>query len=448
MLIQQYGSVYVARAPPSCTAPQVAFSMTSMQSTQPPFRWQTTVRILWVLQFASMAAFGCSLTFVPLYILDLGVSDPRQAALWAGIVAGGSGLSMAIFSPIWGSLADRFGKKIMLERAFLGATVTLLLMGFAQTAVHLLILRIIQGSLSGTTVAFSTLVSSITPREHLGRVLGSMQMAIFAGTTIGPFIGGVLADTLGFRAAFISTSAVCLIAGIVILFFVHEPPFKRQPLPRLGIPQLKNPLGNSVLNTVLMLAPVIFLVQFSLMAARPVFPLFVAEIVESDAAATFGGIDASDYVATIAGLLIATTGVVATLCSVITGRFIDSQRARLLLIAAVVASALANVGHAVAASLMQIWLVRVLIGTSSGIWAPTYSATVGLSVPSERRGLAFGIAASASSLGNAVGPVVGGYIGAMLGIRAVFMAAAGALLVAAVWIALRVKPSQNMEAEE
>ncbi len=419
-----------------------------MQSTQHPHRWRTTVRILWVTQFAIMAAFSSSLTFIPLYILELGIPDPRQAALWAGIVAGGAGLSMAVFSPIWGALADRFGKKLMLERALVGATVTLLLMGFAQSAPQLLLLRVVQGALSGTTTAVSALVASITPREHLGRVLGTMQMSIFAGSTIGPFVGGVLADTLGFRAAFLTTSAICFCAGIAVFALVHEPRGEKQPLPALRLPQWRNPLANSALSTVLMLAPAIFVVQFAAMAARPVFPLFVAEIAASEFQATFGGVTLEDFVATIAGLLIATTGVVATLCSLVTGRFIDSQRARLLLIAAVLGSVLANAGHAIVTSLVQLWLMRVVMGAFNGVWAPTYSATVGLSVPAERRGLAFGIASSASSLGNAVGPVVGGYIGAVLGIRAVFVAAAGALLLAALWLVLRVKPPAPEEPEE
>ena len=419
-----------------------------MQSTQHPHRWRTTVRILWVTQFAIMAAFSSSLTFIPLYILELDITDPRQAALWAGIVAGGAGLSMAVFSPIWGALADRFGKKLMLERALVGATVTLLLMGFAQSAPQLLLLRVVQGALSGTTTAVSALVASITPREHLGRVLGTMQMSIFAGSTIGPFVGGVLADTLGFRAAFLTTSAICFSAGIAVFALVHEPRGEMQPLPALRLPQWRNPLANSALSTVLMLAPAIFVVQFAAMAARPVFPLFVAEIAASEFQATFGGVTLEDFVATIAGLLIATTGVVATLCSLVTGRFIDSQRARLLLIAAVLGSVVANAGHAIVTSLVQLWLMRVVMGAFNGVWAPTYSATVGLSVPAERRGLAFGIASSASSLGNAVGPVVGGYIGAVLGIRAVFVAAAGALLLAALWLVLRVKPPAPEEPEE
>ncbi len=436
------------RVCPGCDSVRLALSMTSMQSTQQPYRWQTTVRILWITQFATMAAFGSSLTFIPLYILELGIPDARQAALWAGIVAGGAGISMAIFSPIWGILADRFGKKLMLERAFLGATVTLLLMGLAQSAPQLLVLRVIQGSLSGTTTAISTLVASITPQEHLGRVLGSMQMSIFAGTTVGPFVGGVLADTLGYRVAFITTSFVCLGAGIAVITLVHEPPQKKQPPAAFRLPQLRNPFGNKMLRTVFMLAPAIFIVQFASMAARPIFPLFVAEIATSSDIASFAGLDLDDFIATIAGLLIATTGVVATFCSLITGRFIDSHRARLLLIVAVVGSALTNVGHALVASLLQLWIVRILLGTCNGIWAPTYSATVGLSVPSERRGLAFGISASASSLGNAFGPIVGGYVGAVFGIRAVFVAAAGALMLAALWLVLRVDHFSPPDADD
>ena len=214
--------------------------MASMQPTKHPGNWQATVRILWITQFATMAAFSCSLPFVPLYILELGSPDPRQAALWAGFVAGGSGISMAIFSPIWGSLADRFGKKLMLERALVGAAITLLFMGLAQSVVQLLIFRVLQGSLSGTTAAVSALAASIAPREELGRVLGTMQMSIFAGSTVGPFVGGILADTLGFRFAFMVTSVAMVIIGLVVFVLVREPHEERQPLPafRLSSPSL------------------------------------------------------------------------------------------------------------------------------------------------------------------------------------------------------------------
>ena len=422
--------------------------MASMQSTAQPSNWQTTVRILWITQFATMAAFSCSLPFVPLYILELGIPNPRQAALWAGLVAGGSGISMAIFSPIWGTVADRFGKKLMLERALVGAAITLLLMGFAQSAVQLLIFRVIQGSLTGTTSAVNALAASVAPREELGRVLGTMQMSIFAGSTVGPFVGGVLADTLGFRFAFMVTSVAMILIGLVVFILVREPYQEKQSLPPLRLPKLRKPVGDSVLSTVFMLAPIIFLVQFAFMASRPIFPLFVADLAAADSSASFAGFSPQDYVATISGLLVATTGVVGAICSPITGRFINTYRVRLLLLIAVLGVAGANVGQAFAASFLQLWIVRVVLGAFGGVWAPTYSSTIGLSVPSERRGLAFGIANSASSLGNAIGPIVGGYVGAMLGIRAVFAGAAGVLLLAALWLVVRVTLPSSMESEE
>ena len=61
------------RVCPGCDSVRLALSMTSMQSTQQPYHWQTTVRILWITQFATMAEFGSSLTFIPLYILELGI---------------------------------------------------------------------------------------------------------------------------------------------------------------------------------------------------------------------------------------------------------------------------------------------------------------------------------------------------------------------------------------
>jgi len=58
--------------------------------------------------------------FMPFYIQELGITDVGKAAQWAGILTGVPAVVMAIFSPIWGSLADIYGRKIMIERAMLG----------------------------------------------------------------------------------------------------------------------------------------------------------------------------------------------------------------------------------------------------------------------------------------------------------------------------------------
>lgn len=393
-----------------------------MQEPDQPYNWRTTIRILWVTHLISMVAFSVSLPFIPLYLQQLDVPDPREAALWAGIIAGASGFGMAIFSPVWGVLADRYSKKIMVERAIFGAAIMLLLMAYAQSATQLLIIRIIQGTLTGTVSAGNALVASITPQQHLGRTLGFMQMAPFMGSTLGPFVGGVLADVFGYRVSFIVTGILFAISGLAVLRWVHEPPGARNPSPSFRLPRLRHLQNDMTLRTVFALVPVIFMVQFSTMAIRPVFPLFVAQLTNTT------------FIATMTGVLLATTGLIAAASSLLSGRATARIGTRLLMLTSVLGSAAAHLGHAVVASVPHLWGVRILLGVFSGMWPPTYSSAVALSGPPERRGTIFGIAASASALGNALGPLTGGYLAATLGIRSVFMASTGVLVVAALWL--------------
>ena len=103
-----------------------------------------------------MAIFGFSFAFPFLSIFisnDLGVHQGRDLDLWTAAIASVSGFSMAIASPIWGVMGDRFGRKPMLLRSMVGGAITVGLIYFTQNPTELLVLRFLQGATSGTVVA-------------------------------------------------------------------------------------------------------------------------------------------------------------------------------------------------------------------------------------------------------------------------------------------------------
>jgi len=313
----------------------------------------------------------------------------------------------------------------MVQRALFGASLILLLTAFAQAPWHLLVLRFLQGSLSGTVTATNALVASITPREHLGRTLGYQQMANFVGSTVGPLIGGVTADLLGYRVSFVFTGFLCLLAGLAVVRWVYEPRAETTRKGPIQMPSLRQLRHDPALQTVLHLAPVIFMVQFATMALGPIFALYVAQL------------ERTPFVATLAGVLVATTGLVAAASSMLAGRLIARYGVRRVMVVSVFGSACAHLAQALVNSVPQLWGARILLGMSSGAWAPASNSTVGLSVPPDQRGIAFGIAASASAFGNSFGPLTGGYLAATLGIRAVFFTTAAMLLLAGLWLIVR-----------
>src|SRR5690242_134022 len=115
-----------------------------------------------------MVAFSFYFPFIPLYVQTLGVHGDAAAAQWAGLITAASAISMAVAQPIWGNLSDKWGRKPMVIRSMLSGGLIAILMGFATTPEHLLIMRFIQGSLTGTVAASNALVAASTPKRRLG----------------------------------------------------------------------------------------------------------------------------------------------------------------------------------------------------------------------------------------------------------------------------------------
>ena len=184
--------------------------------------WQRNLYVIWVAELVAIAGFTVVIPFLPYYVQELGVTDPEQVAIWSGLVFTSHGITMAILSPLWGSLADRYGRKLMVQRAMFGGAVVLGAMGFVRNVQQLVILRALQGGLTGTIPAATTLVASSVPRRKSGYALGLLQMAIYSGASVGPLLGGLVADAFGYRAAFWVTAALLFTAGLSVFFLVEE----------------------------------------------------------------------------------------------------------------------------------------------------------------------------------------------------------------------------------
>ena len=140
--------------------------------------WIRTVATLTIVQVVTELAFSFALPFTPLYIQELGVTDLGEVGLWAGLIAGLFAVAMGVMAPIWGLVADRFGHRLMIQRASFGAGIGIALIAFVQSPEQLLALRVVHGFFTGVVSAIATLVSLTTPRQHLGTVLGMLQAAM------------------------------------------------------------------------------------------------------------------------------------------------------------------------------------------------------------------------------------------------------------------------------
>ena len=89
--------------------------------------WKKNLFVIAFAEFMVMLGFSLYVPFFPLYIQKLGGFGTEEAAFWAGLAGGGAGLAMFFSSPIWGLIADRWGRKPMLLRAQFGGAVVVAL---------------------------------------------------------------------------------------------------------------------------------------------------------------------------------------------------------------------------------------------------------------------------------------------------------------------------------
>jgi len=387
--------------------------------------WRKTFYASWVAQVFSVTGFTFVLPFLPLYIRSLGIENEADVARWAGIIGAATGASMTVSAPIWGGLADRYGRKIMVLRAMFCGSAILALMGFARGVGDLLVLRLLQGALTGTITASVALVSSVAPAERSGYALGMMQAAVFGGASVGPLIGGAVADRLGFRAAFLMAACVLLLGGLLVKFAVRE---QFRPVPestRRKTGSFAHVLAATGFFAAIL---VLFQVQFANGALWPVFPLFVEKLHGTRADS-----------ATVTGVILSAAGIVAAVSAGLFGRLGDAWGHKRLLVVCTLFAGIVSIPQAFAHNVPQLFVIRVLFGLAAAGILPSANAIIRMITHDHNVGKAYGMTSSASCLGMALGPLAGGYLAAHAGLTAPFILTGLVLICTSFVVAARVK---------
>jgi DHA1 family multidrug resistance protein-like MFS transporter len=385
--------------------------------------WKRNLIVTAAAEMVAIAGFMVIIPFLPFYVQELGVTEPWEVALWSGLLFSASGVTMGIVAPIWGSLADRYGRKLMVERAMFAGALVLGSMGFVRNVQQLVILRAIQGFLTGTIPAATTLVAGSVPRRRSGYALGLLQMAIYLGSSVGPLLGGVVADAFGYQAAFWVTAVLLFLAGLTVLFLVEEH-FEPVAPKGNGLSGLWQGLG-LVLHSGGLLA--VFgtrvLVRLGDNIMRPVMPLFVQSLVP-DAA----------RVASLTGLVFGVKVGASALGAVTLGRAGDQVGHRRVLAGCTLCvMALYGVQFFVTTPL-HLLVLQGMSGLAMGGIVASLSASLANLAPEGHQGTVYGLDTTAVAVARALGPMTGAAITAGLGLRPNFLCAAGIFGLAALGV--------------
>ena len=379
--------------------------------------WRRNLYVLWGIEFAAFTGLSLILPFIPLYVRQLGITGTADVTRWSGLLLSGPFMVSFIATPLWGTLGDRYGQKLMVVRALIGSAVAYVGMTLAGTVGTLFVWRLALGGVSGFLAAGMALVSVTVPDRERGYALGLLQSVVPASGLIGPLLGGALADLIGYRAIFFVVAVLCAAGGAVAVTTLTE---SRAPTkPPAERATVRDNLGTAWRHPDLRRALFAIIASQTLVTTlQPVFVLYVEQL----------GVEPR-LLSTTTGVLFAATGVTALVAAPLWGRRGDRIGFHRALTVALLGAAVTLLLQGLVTGVLQLFLLRLVYGCFVAGVLPALFGFIVAESPADRRGGLTGLSSSATMLGNLLGPLAGGFIGAHFGLRSVFFVSAALLLV-------------------
>lgn len=371
--------------------------------------WKENLRVAWFGSFLTGASISLVVPFMPIFIEQLGI-EGDQVAFYAGLAISVSAVSAALVSPIWGILADKYGRKPMMIRAGLAMTITMGGLAFVPNIYWLLFLRLLNGVFTGFVPNATALIASQVPKDKSGAALGTLSTGVVAGTLTGPFVGGFIAEIFGIRNVFLLVGAFLFSAAILTIFFIKEdfqPVAKEKAIPTKEVfSSFKYPrlLINLFLTS--------FVIQFSAQSIGPILALYVRDLGQAE------------NLLFVSGLIVSSMGFSSMMSAGILGKLGDKVGNHRLLVAAQIYSVIIYLLCAHATSPLQLGLYRFLFGLGTGALIPGVNALLSKMTPKSGISRIFAFNQVFFYLGGVIGPMAGSAVAGYLGYHAVFYATA------------------------
>ena len=374
--------------------------------------WKINLISVWFGCFFTGLAISQIIPFLPLYVESLGIKGADALSLWSGLIFSVTFVVSAAVAPLWGSLADRKGRKLMLLRASFGMGAVILMQAFVTEAWQLLLLRALMGLTSGYIPNAMALVAAQVPRERSGWALSCVSTGQISGVILGPMLGGLLADWLGLRLVFIVTAALLLISFLVTLFLIKESGYKAvSKQQRLSGREVFRSLDNPRLMLCLFITTLV--IQMCNGSVNPILTLFVRELAPN-----------AENLAFLSGFIAALPGISALIAAPRLGRLGDRIGTQRILLATMVVSVVLFIAMSFVTSATQLGVLRFLLGFADGAMMPAVQTLLVRHSADNITGRIFGYNQSFMYLGNVTGPLLGAAVATLAGYRWVFFATA------------------------
>ncbi|MDW3681082.1 MFS transporter [Cupriavidus sp. CV2] len=382
--------------------------------------WRRNLAVCVFGSFTTLVSLSMLLPFLPVYVRQLGVESQSGVIQWSGVAFGATFFGTALTAPLWGRLADRFGRKPMLIRAAVGMAVVMSLIGVAHNVYELVALRLIAGFVGGFASASTVMVGTQAPRERAGWALGILSTGALAGNLVGPLVGGLLPEWIGIRGTFFAGGAMIAVTALLTIFVVKEDfhPASdargRTASPAAGAVRRTN---YAVVAALLVTAMMVLLANMSI---EPIITVYIGSL----------GVGA-DHLTRIAGVVMACSALGSVLTAARLGALADRIGSWNVIIGCLVLTGLAMLPQAFVTHWWQLAALRMLMGMTLAGLLPAIGKLTRQSVDEQATGQMLGYLQSAQFSGQVIGPVIGGQIGVSLGLHSVFFVTGGLLVACA-----------------
>ena len=388
--------------------------------------WRRNMYVCLAGSFTTITAMTLLLPFLPIYVEHLGVHGHAAIVEWSGIAYGITFLGAGSMAPVWGRLADLYGRKLILMRACLAMAVCMSLIGVAQTIWQLVALRLLAGLLGGYASGAVVLVATQTPKERAGWALGVLSTGTLAGALLGPLVGGVMPGLIGLRATFFLAGGAIFLAFLATTFLIQEDRTRYQSGARRVVRGAWRRIPDRLPVIAMLLTAT--LVMLANMSVEPIITVYVGQFVPAT------------RVVVMAGVVMAASAVGSILAAPRLGRLADRVGPRTMIVGGMLVCGALLIPQALVTNVWQLAALRFLMGLSLAGLMPSVNATIRHSVPHDVAGTVLGYSTSAQYAGQVMGPLAGGFIGGHVGMRAVFFLTAAIMVGGALFNRVLARP--------
>lgn len=371
--------------------------------------WQRNLKIAWIGTFFTGASFSIVMPFMALYIEELGVKGD-MVEWYTGLSVAISTLASALVSPIWGRLADRYGRKPMMIRASMVMTFTMGGLALVPNVFWLLFLRTLNGLFAGYVPNATALIASQVPQNRSGYALGTLSTGLTAGVLIGPLLGGTLSEAFGMRGTFLLVGLILFICCLLTIFGLRE---NFQPVEKGEMMTLSQVFARIPSKSMLIgLFVTSMIIQISAQSIAPMLALYIRYLGQRD------------NILFYSGLIVSAMGFSSLLSTPFLGKLGDRIGNHRLLLMGLFYSFLLYFLCGFAGSALQLGILRFAYGFGVGALMPSVNSLLTKMTPKEGISRIFSFNQSFSYIGQVLGPFVGSAVATGLGYRWVFFVTA------------------------